>query len=81
MIGNPPEASGRRNSMSEERFDQEETEDVDAHKHHVRMGTDEPGTDEESDDVEAHRRVRAATDEPGGDDGSDDVEAHLRRNA
>jgi hypothetical protein len=43
--------------MSEERFDQEEakdeTEDVEAHQKTV-MANEEPGTEEESDDVEGH---------------------------
>lgn len=45
--------------MSEERFEQDESleneEDVEAHRK-VRMGTDEPAAEEESDDVEAHMR-------------------------
>jgi hypothetical protein len=45
--------------MSEERFEQDESketeDDVEAHKK-VRMGTDEPTAEDESDDVEAHAR-------------------------
>lgn len=67
--------------MSDERFEQDEAkdEDVEAHKRSHLMGNEEPTADDESDDVEAHRRVRSATDEPGADDGSDDVEAHRKR--
>ena len=44
--------------MSDDRFEQEEAkdEDVEAHKHHFK-GTDEPGSDDDSDDVEAHRKL------------------------
>jgi hypothetical protein len=57
--GDSPTPFGRRNSMSEERFEQEEpkdeTEDVEAHKKR-RALTDEPASEEETDDVEAHKR-------------------------
>jgi hypothetical protein len=61
--GDLPRPSGRRSSMSEERFEQEqredETEDVEAHKK-IKV-TDEPAAEEDEggDDVEAHRRRRA----------------------
>jgi hypothetical protein len=64
--------------MSEERFEQEEGEDVEAHKR-SKAATDE-GTDK-SDDVEAHKHVKAMNQEPASDDESDDVEAHMRRAA
>ena len=46
--------------MSEERFEQsdeskQKEDDVEAHRK-VRMGTDEPTAEDESDDVEAHAR-------------------------
>ena len=46
--------------MSEERFEQDESQektedDVEAHRK-ARMATDEPAAEEESDDVEAHMR-------------------------
>ena len=45
--------------MSEERFEQDEAkdEDVEAHKRHTMASNDEPSADDESDDVEAHRRA------------------------
>jgi hypothetical protein len=59
-IGNLPKPSGRRSSMSEERFEQEqredENEDVEAHKK-VKL-TEEPTSDDEGDDVEAHARKK-----------------------
>ena len=42
------------------------------------LGEDE--TEDETEDVEAHKKATmAANDEGGGDDDSDDVEAHQRR--
>jgi hypothetical protein len=60
--GDLPTPSGRRSSMSEERFEQEqredETEDVEAHAKKKAM-TDEPASDDEGgDDVEAHARKK-----------------------
>jgi hypothetical protein len=56
---NPPDPSGRRKKMSEERFEQgestEKDEDVEAHARNA-MANDEPSADDESDDVEAHAR-------------------------
>ena len=36
-------------------------------------------TQENEEDVEAHRKVRMGTDEPTAEEESDDVEAHARR--
>jgi len=36
-------------------------------------------SEDETEDVEAHKKAVAASDEPGSDDESDDVEAHARR--
>jgi hypothetical protein len=60
--GDLPTPSGRRSSMSEERFEQDEpkdeTEDVEAHKKR-RALTDEPASDDETEsDVEAHARKK-----------------------
>jgi len=45
--------------MSDERFEQDEREDeeVDAHKKKSVMANDEPASDDESDEVEAHQHV------------------------
>jgi hypothetical protein len=63
--------------MSEERFEQDEGEDVEAHKR-SQAAADEGS--KESDDVEAHKKGSQAMNvEPGSDDESDDVEAHARK--
>jgi len=67
--------------MSDDRLEQDETndEDVEAHKKkHLNLeATNELGSDE-SDDVEAHRK-KHANDEPASDDDSDDFEAHRKK--
>jgi hypothetical protein len=66
--------------MSEERFEPETDEDVEAHGHKAARktaATDEPS--DESEDVEAHGHKAAVNQEPDSDDESDDVEAHARR--
>jgi hypothetical protein len=65
--------------MSEDRFEQEEPkdEDVEAHGHYPRNipASDELGSDDADDDVEAHRKKSLT------DDGSDegDFELHRKR--
>ena len=67
--------------MSDDRLEQDESndEDVEAHKkkHLTLEATDDLGSDE-SDDVEAHRK-KHANEEPASDDDSDDFEAHRKK--
>jgi hypothetical protein len=68
--------------MSEDRFEQEETQDddVEAHrrKHLNTEASDELGSDD-SDDVEAHRRKGLNDELKESDEGSDDFELHRRK--
>jgi hypothetical protein len=58
VSGSRPQPKRRQTMSEEERFDSEETEDVEAHRR--RAMANEEATDQseedESDDVEAHRR-------------------------
>jgi hypothetical protein len=68
--------------MSEERFEQDEREDVESHGHNITRNTAKQ--DElEGDEVEAHghniTRNTAKQDEVSDDDDDGDVEAHWRR--
>jgi hypothetical protein len=57
VSGTNPRPKGGSTMSEEERFDQEETEDVEAHRRRALADeASEQSEEEESDDVEAHRR-------------------------